>query len=283
MSLKNIVAKEISSESKLVWNLLKSTVLFPFRLVMVLFGKKDAKELSAHLKDLWEFFFEAKATAVLILLNIIIFFLVALWLAPTYGGEKFITNYFVDHPKNLLTGKIVPILGSWFMHAGLAHLFGNMLFLLILGRIVEKNLGTAKMLFVYFSAAIGSTLLSDIVHIPVISTYPGGIGASGAIMGLASAAMLIDPLAFTWLAFGLPIPVMIVAWIFLVTDLSGILAPTTGDNVGHFAHLGGFFSVTVLYFILAKEQKEKIVRGFLINAGTLLLLGAVWFFVIRKA
>lgn len=112
-----------------------------------------------------------------------------------------------------------------------------------------------------------------------MNTYSGGFGASGAIAGLASAAMLISPLSITWLAMGIPLPVMVVSWLFLITDLSGVLNPTPGDNIGHFAHLGGFFSITVILWLLGKEHKEKMLKGFLINVGTLAVLAAVWFFL----
>lgn len=90
---KNHMTDNISSESKLVWKLIKNTMLFPVTLLLVLLGKREAKELLAHLRDLWEFFWEAKVTAVLMVTNILVFFLVALLLAPSYGGDAFITRF----------------------------------------------------------------------------------------------------------------------------------------------------------------------------------------------
>src|SRR5437588_9093553 len=78
-------------------------------------------------------------TTVLIILNVIVFLL------ELSGGTAFIDHYSLI-PAEFLAGRqpMTNVITSMFLHGGIAHIFGNMLYLYIFGDNVEDNLGKVK-------------------------------------------------------------------------------------------------------------------------------------------
>jgi membrane associated rhomboid family serine protease len=161
----------------------------------------------------------------------------------------FVLQLLLGRPFNVIFG-LMPALAIshfyiWqfatylFLHAGLWHIFFNMLVLWMFGREVEQVLGTRRFTFYYFMCGIGAALCS----IPFYSPHTLIIGASGAIFGVMVAfAMLFPDRVITLLLFFiLPVSmkakhlVMILAGVELLT----VLANVQGDFIAHFAHLGG--------------------------------------------
>lgn len=209
--------------------------------------------------------FQAKATTILIILNIIVYFL-----SLTWSQEYFKSLVFTK--ASLLQGNLAPMASSWFLHANPTHLVGNLLFLFIFGRIVEKRFGFFRMLIIYFAAAVCSDIVAGLIF------GQGGIGASGAIAGLIAAAIIARPFNLTFLFFGIPMPVFIVGWIAMFADILGVVSPVVGDNVGHIAHLAGFFAITLFTFFLTTKDK-RIKAGLYLNFIALTLFVIVYFFV----
>ena len=98
-----------------------------------------------------------------------------------------VTNLFAYRPsESSWAGKIIGILGSMFLHGGVEHLLGNMLFLWVFGRALEDALGGIIYAGAYVVAGIAATIL---FHIITMQFSPDGagvplMGASGAIAGL---------------------------------------------------------------------------------------------------
>ena len=111
----------------------------------------------------------------------------------------------------------------------------------------------------------------------VLNNNIGGIGASEALMGLVATAILLSPFYITYMSI-IPLPVMVVGWLFIWADVTGIINPTA-DGIGHFAHLGGFISIAVIMFLLNSEAKSKLKRGFLINIISLIIGVLLYFFL----
>lgn len=137
----------------------------------------------------------------------------------------------------------LPLLTSMFIHAGIAHILGNMLFLWIFGDNVEDFYGHAMYLLFYLACGIGSGLLHVLFNLN--SSLPA-VGASGAISGVMGAYLVLFPrariltLVFIFL---LPIPaVFILGYWFLLQFVSGItsLSATASGGVAWWAHIGGF-------------------------------------------
>jgi membrane associated rhomboid family serine protease len=136
---------------------------------------------------------------------------------------------------------------SMFMHGGLLHLGGNMLFLWIFGSSVETALGRIRFPIFYMLAGLAAMALQ--VAIDPGSTAPT-IGASGAIAGVLAAYLILFPRArvmsfiFLILFFTLvevPALVFLGVWIAqqIVFGIAGLSNPT-GGGVAYFAHIGGF-------------------------------------------
>jgi membrane associated rhomboid family serine protease len=145
------------------------------------------------------------------------------------------------------------LLTSMFLHGGLLHLLGNMLYLYIFGDNVEDRLGHVRYLLFYFLcgfAAGGAQALSS----------PGSnlpmVGASGAIAGVSGAYFLFFPSArvvtlvpifFFLQVMEVPAVFFLLIW-FLWQLMSGVasLGSAAGGGVAFWAHIGGFVAGMVL-------------------------------------
>jgi membrane associated rhomboid family serine protease len=280
--------EDVESESKHVWKIIKDLLLLPVTLVLVLLRKKKFLDLLNPIKNIWNFFWDAKVVAILILLNVAVF---AFFMIDNLTGnnitglhdekafEDFADKYLASGPQSIREWNFIPFFASWFMHGSIAHLLGNMLALFILGRVVEKNFGAPKTLMIYIISGFISEAADIALHFNQLDYH--AIGASGAISGIASAAMLVQPFSFTYFILGLPIPIFIIAWLQLWSDITGVFNPDPTSNIAHIAHLGGFFAIAVIAFFLSKEEKGKLKKGLLINLGTLVLVAAAWWFFFR--
>ncbi len=154
-------------------------------------------------------------------------------LAPALG---FTTRGAIERPYTLLT--------SIFLHANLLHLIANMWFLWLFGDNIEDRFGRLSFIGLYLSAGIIGSLTHSAFslfqdRIPVI-------GASGAVAGVMGAYLIRFPYArlrCLFLIIFYPVLVRIRAvwvlgfWMFF-EFLSAWFA--AGDNVAHWAHVGGF-------------------------------------------
>jgi len=155
---------------------------------------------------------------------------------------------------------------AMFMHGGLLHLGGNMLFLWIFGNNVEDSMGPIR--FVAFYLLGGLAALAGQVLVDPGSQVPT-LGASGAIAGVLGGYILLYPrarvltLIFIILFFTIveiPASVVLAIW-FAQQLLFGALDLTDptggGGGVAYFAHIGGF--VFGLAAIRAFAQRVKSV------------------------
>ncbi len=159
---------------------------------------------------------------------------------------------------------------SMFLHGGLVHVGGNMLFLWIFGNNVEGTIGHARFGLFYLAsgvvAAVGQTLLTPTSAVPMI-------GASGAVSGVLGAYLLLFPHAtiLTLVMFGFfvkffRVPALIVLGLWIVLQLlNGYLsysvqAPGRGESggVAWFAHIGGFLGGIALLFLLRPRRSPRL-------------------------
>ncbi len=140
-------------------------------------------------------------------------------------------------PERLLT--------SMFLHGGLLHLAGNMLFLWIFGDNLEDEMGHLPFLAFYLAGGIGAGL-AQVLSAPA-STVPM-VGASGAIAAVMGGYLLLFPrarvdvlviLVFLVRIIALPAWLMLGLW-FVLQIVSGTATPTAGGGVAYWAHAGGF-------------------------------------------
>jgi len=168
-----------------------------------------------------------------------------------------------DFPPPLAT-----IFTSMFMHGGLFHVAGNMLYLWIFGDNVEDTLGHGRFLAFYLLAGVAAALAQIVVH-------PGSrvpmVGASGAVSGVLGAYLLLFPYArvLVLLIFGFffrivrwPASIVLGFWI-VVQFLNGLITVTVaaGDAAGGtawFAHIGGFLAGIVLLFLMRPRRTGRL-------------------------
>ena len=151
---------------------------------------------------------------------------------------------------------LFPLLSSMFLHGGLMHLLGNMLFLYIFGDNVEDAFGHIGYLFFYLLCGIGSGL----IH--VMFNWGSGIpalGASGAISGVMGAYAVMFPshriLTFFFI-FLIPVPaILILGYWFVLQFVAGIngLGMATAGGVAWWAHIGGFLMGVVIAWSTKKR------------------------------
>lgn len=170
----------------------------------------------------------------------------------SYGFIPAVLFGYVDLPPAVVA---VPawasVFTSMFMHGGLLHLGGNMLFLWIFGNNVEDSMGRGRFVVFYLlcgvAAAMAQALADPASRIPMI-------GASGAIGGVLGAYLVLHPRAnvrvLMWIIIfvrliNVPAVIVLGFW-FFGQVYSGMTTPTDGGGVAFWAHVGGFVAGAVL-------------------------------------
>jgi membrane associated rhomboid family serine protease len=199
-------------------------------------------------------------TWIIIAVNIFIF--IYTYIIDGVNFEKYIFS-FGTIPEKILRGEsIYTLLTSMYMHGGLMHIFGNMLYLNIFGDNVEDAYGHLKYLAFYtvcgVSASLIHTFLTSNPQIPAV-------GASGAISGILGAYVILYPRAriLTAVFFRIiyftrvPASLFIGFWFIMQLLLSSyeILGYATGIAV--WAHIGGFIVGLILSIPLKARIRER--------------------------
>jgi membrane associated rhomboid family serine protease len=149
------------------------------------------------------------------------------------------------------------LITSMFMHGGIAHIFGNMLFLFIFGDNIEDRLGHIRYLIFYIVCGI----IAGLAHVFATAVFAGdqsallvpSLGASGAISGVLGGYILLFPtnrvvVLLGWFAMPMPAFVAIGLW-FVFQLISGLGVLGSGSQAGgvaYAAHIGGFIAGLIL-------------------------------------
>ena len=206
-------------------------------------------------------------TCTLIALNILIFFYqigleenIRTSLIFEYGFKpsQLFSN---ENSLNFNQSSLLTIFTSMFLHGGLFHLLGNMLFLWIYGNNVEDSMGHIKFLIFYLLCGLAASLLQAIVSFD--SSIPM-IGASGAVSGVLSAYFLLYPKArvltlvvlLIFITFiRIPAGLLIGFW-FLSQIINAYFNDPNSPGVAWYAHIGGFL-MGLLLIPFFKKKKFK--------------------------
>jgi len=157
------------------------------------------------------------------------------------------------------------IITSMFMHGGIAHLFGNMLFLFIFGDNIENRIGHSR----YFIFYIVSGILASLAHV-FASKFTGAnlfiptLGASGAISGVLGGYLMLFPtrrVVVLMFYFLTEVPALLAIGMWFVFQLiSGIGVLGAGaqeGGVAYGAHIGGFIAGFLLIRFFAIGRKKS--------------------------
>ncbi|MEA1996083.1 MAG: rhomboid family intramembrane serine protease [Gemmatimonadota bacterium] len=179
-----------------------------------------------------------------------------------FGAVPAVVTHF---PAWGLTGTNHPALtlvSSMFLHGGLIHLLGNMLYLWIFGNNVEDSMGHLR--FIVFYLACGLIAAAAQVFNAPHSEIPM-IGASGAISGVLGAYLVIHPFArvhtlifiFIFIrVVTLPAIIVLGIW-FLLQIMSSLYIAPDAAGVAWMAHIGGFIAGMILISFFQKSHRRR--------------------------
>ncbi len=204
-------------------------------------------------------------TVGIICINVVVFFY-QMMLGPR-GVELFIFRtaaipYEVTHMTDLFPPAFLPppltLFTAMFVHGGLFHLAGNMLYLWIFGDNIEDRLGHGRF-FVFY---IVTGLVASLTHIIIepFSTIPM-VGASGAVAGVLGAYFLLFPRAhvLTVVFFFFFVNIVRIPALFFLGFwfLFQVLSSSVGGGIAWYAHIGGFIA-GMLGVVLVKPKRRRM-------------------------
>ncbi|MDR2385049.1 MAG: rhomboid family intramembrane serine protease [Tannerella sp.] len=165
-----------------------------------------------------------------------------------------------------------------FMHGSLTHLFFNMFAVYIFGRILESVWGARRFLFYYFVTGVGAAIIQELVWLNMVNQVASAngvnivhqiandpssnflitIGASGSVFGilLAFGMYFPDDEMFIF-PFPFPIKAKYLVIGYGAIELFAGIANFRGDNIAHFAHLGGMLFGLILILYWKKKNKNN--------------------------
>lgn len=181
------------------------------------------------------------------------------FLAESFNPAQIVTYMFLHDPSSF------------------THVFFNMFSVFMFGRALEYRWGSKRFLFYYMITGLGAGLIQEIVWayelMPMLNQLPDSfvtptgismskailmnqfitIGASGAVFGILLAFGMLFPNAELYIMF-IPIPVKAKYFVIFygIVELILGVGNFTGDNIAHFAHLGGM----LFGYILIKYWKK---------------------------
>src|ERR671918_2111819 len=183
----------------------------------------------------------------LIAINVIVF----VWevIATGYfSDQQAVAEIFTNYgavPRSVLNGDLLSILTSMFMHGGIAHIIGNMVFLFVFGDNIEDRFGHIKYLLIYIAWGAAAAIIHSIFAVSAGGGMIPAVGASGAISGVMGAYLVMFPrakiftviIAFFITTVRIPALAYIPFWFILQVIFAFIGEP---GGVAYFAHIGGF-------------------------------------------
>ena len=185
----------------------------------------------------------------------------------------------------------IQLITYMFLHGNFSHLLYNMFAFWIFGSAVENTWGPQRFLIYYLATGIGAALIQQFVTFLRIESlsaeidpealqqmlYQGRailnsgqnyvgtfgdlnllyniqtVGASGSVFGILLAFGMLFPNALIYIYFAIPVKAKWLVMAYGAFELYNGLANNPGDNVAHFAHLGGM----LFGFILIKYWKKN--------------------------
>jgi len=199
--------------------------------------------------------FISSYTGWIILVNVLAF--LGFWVLVNYVGEPAAVSLIALQPAMALAGQnLWTFLTSMFMHAGLAHLFVNMISLMFIGNFVEKLVGKKRFIWLYFGGGLfAGVLFVGVAFLTGADLNVFAVGASGAIFALGGLLAVLTPRLPVLVMFVIPMPM----WAAMVVLMFGIwaLSFSFGLPIGNVAHLGGLIVGVGYGFYLKKKFPRK--------------------------
>lgn len=192
--------------------------------------------------------------------------------------------------------KVYQFVTYMFMHGSFWHLFFNMFALWMFGGLLENTMGSKKFLTYYMVTGVGAGLIQMLVYYFRISSIEaqltpeqvadvyqngldalntgmnyidakmaslnlllntGTVGASGAVFGILLAFGMLFPNQMIYVYFAIPIKAKYFVIIYGLLELYMGVSNRAGDNVAHFAHLGGMLFGIIMLMYWRNKYKRR--------------------------
>ena len=195
------------------------------------------------------------ATVVIIVLNVIVFFL------ELQGGDSFVYQW-AAIPANITSGQALPTLfTSMFLHGSWSHILGNMIFLWAFGPAMEDAMNPFTFSLFYVLGGL-IAMLAQVLALP--SSYVPTLGASGAIAAVMGAFLVTYPrdrirsIFFFFLFIRITyIPaILLIGFWFLIQlfNVGSIASSVQHGGVAYMAHVAGFLYGAATVRLFRRKQ-----------------------------
>lgn len=183
------------------------------------------------------------ASGTLVAINVIVF------LICTFSGDVLYNKGELDVVSVLFDKQYGRILWATFLHAGIEHLFNNMVILFFLGAMIEKVTGHISFLLLYFLSGIGGNICSLFAKL-IQMDASASLGASGGVFGL-------DGVLLAWILLDRQsMPDVTPRRVILMIALS-LYSGFSTQNVDNAAHVGGLVIGFLAGLILCGIRKYR--------------------------
>ncbi len=159
------------------------------------------------------------------------------------------------------------VFSSMFVHGGLLHLVGNMLYLWIFGDNVEDRMGHGRFLIFYLLCGVAAALTQTLVSVDSVVPM---VGASGAVAGVMGAYFVLYPKSRVLTLFPFPLMLIEIPAVYLlglwfvmqfVNGLGSLAPPAEGQlagGVAFWAHIAGFAAGVLLIFLFRRPERSRV-------------------------
>ncbi len=197
-------------------------------------------------------------------------------------GLLSLENLFALHDVHSVYFRPHQLVTHLFMHGSFGHIFFNMFALWMFGNVLENYWGAKKFLIFYIACGLGAGLLhlgvlyyenvpvmqlfhslpadqqAELLYAPNFKVNTATVGASGAVFGCLAAFGYLFPNSLIYLYFFIPIKAKWFVLMYAAMEFFLGVRNSAGDNVAHWAHLGG----ALVGFLLVLYWKKKNRRRF---------------------
>jgi membrane associated rhomboid family serine protease len=227
----------------------------------------------------------------LIIINVLVFVAQTIFDQQFQLTEKLtlrpiISNQLKGELKGIVPPDMIPqfspyqIFTHLFTHAPFPmvfHILFNMFVLWMFGRILENVWGPKRFLFFYLACGVGAAAFhlliqyfrsEQLLHAILANdqagfdkyagSLAGAVGASGAIMGVMAAFAYLFPNTQLYLMAAIPVKAKWAVLGYVAVDLFGGMGYFKGDNIAHFAHLGGALTGFLIVLFWNKTNRKTL-------------------------
>ncbi|EOM3842105.1 rhomboid family intramembrane serine protease, partial [Escherichia coli O9,9a:H21] len=215
-------------------------------------------------------------TLILFALCIGIFCYLAQWMSYEEVDQSALIHLGANVAPLTLSGEPWRLLSSIFLHSSVSHLLMNMFAFLVVGGVAEQILGKWRLLITWLFSGVFGGLISACYALRESEQIVISVGASGAILGIAGAAIATQFASGTGTYHKNQRRVFPLLGMVALTLTLLYGARQTGiDNA---CHIGGLIAGGALGWLSARlsGQNRLVTEGGIIVAGSLLLTGAIW-------